>query len=330
MRIKKSFRFSKNLLLLLIITFVNLSCQSANLENKEKSAEIQKQYNVSQNYYNSFTEMSKNNCRDPEIKKLLQSWETEAPTGDFYLCYFTYYVNLGIVKEDNSNVSIPKNQACVIEGDYYIYRDFTVDRSLLSPGIDYLIQGLKKFPTRLDLWEKLMSIFANLGFHNDLANVICDFIDVVTASKEKGLIWYDVNEKSLSERKDCQGNSQLFIENIMKYGNYIVDYYPFPNAAKNYEKIYRKVVELYPYSAHAFNELGYGIGISNPEEALKCYEKAYKLDKTFTTALLNMAIYANILGDKVKIEKYTELLKATGDTKKIQFLEEQVYLLNKN
>ena len=285
---------------------------------------------LSKSYYDKFVNMTNNNPTDENIEDLLVEWEEKAPTGDFYKCRFIYAVNTGVVMEDNSDVEIPENHAFVIDGDYCIFRDYTVYVPVLENGIYYLFDGVHYIANRIDLWENLLFILGKNCYHQDLTDYIFMFLDLIEEARVQKITWIDSGDRPVSEREDYVSDDKLLFDIIVKNANFIVDNYPTMEAFDYYVAIYRRVVEVFPDNAYAYNELGYGIGLSDPEEALECFEKAYKLDKNNINHILNMAIYANVVNDSKKIKKYEKILYKNCDEKTIELYKVNVDYVKNN
>lgn len=327
-----------NIAIFISIISLLAGCSSSKIEQLEEKTreEVPKeqslseiQYKIDLEYYSKFMEMVSNNQYDEEIFDLLDEWKEKSvlDSGDYYLCCYRNYANRAVKIEDNSNVSISDDVAYVSEGDFFIYRDFTVDVTLINEGLESLLKGIELVGNRFDLWEALLFTYANLADYNSLKNSIIWFTTAIEETRAKNYTWYDLHGKPLSERKYFTNYDDLFLLLISKTATCIVDVYPWPQWREQYRDVYRSVVKIFPNNAYVLSELGYGIHTSNLEEALKCFEKAYELNSTNAAIIYNAAYYSYLGKDFEKYEKYKNYLETTGDMQYIQMLKEEIAYL---
>ena len=263
------------------------------------------------------------NQNDPELRNILRQWGKEAPLADYYKCSFIYYFAQGVISEDNTNLNFSEDLPWIKEGKFYRYPKLTVNEPVLKKGLEYLFQGIDKYKNRFDLWQQLVEVLAAFYYHEDLTDVLIAFMDTVQQMENENVGWFVRLNQPISALPNYTNNDTLFYRFIRINADPIVGKYKFKNAFPNYERIYRKFIELYPNDSGAYNELGYSL--VDPNESLKYYEKAYELDNTNKNAILNAAITADYLKIKDKTDKYSKLLYATGDKELIS-----VYEQNKN
>lgn len=305
--------------LLITLSFLGCNSQKGNACSYYSSENELDQLNS--DYWDKFNDMFMANHYDTAMLDVLSQWEKEAPLGDCYKCYFIYYFAQGVTQEDNSLYNIPDDKPYVKDGDIYRYEKLTVDKKVLDKGIDYLTKGIKKFGNRFDLWDQLLQICNSFCYHEELTNTLIWFMNTIEDSRKNDIQWFVRKNYPINTMENYTDNETLFYNCIRYYANGIVENYPEQNAFKNYEKIYRKFVELYPNDSSAYNELGYSIE-DDTEESAQCYEKAYELDHNNEIAILNVALKSHELNDTEKEEKFRKILYDTGNEYLIRVYEE--------
>ena len=311
---KREFLPAKTILLVLLISLSFVSCNKS----------VQKQEEINKEYCTSFLELYKQNPKDPQLEKMLNKWKKKAPLGDFYKCSYFYYYDQSLTLEDNSNIVFPEGHTCINDGTTLKYKDASIDIATLNKAIDFLYNGLEKYPTRIDLWDKLVYVLREMTTLDNLTDALLDFIDNVEYGKINNLKWYmDFNEPV--QNMETEKSYEQFLYGFVKTNAlYILqsEKYEKAQAYKSCEKIFRRVIEVFPENSDAYNELGFCM--AKREDALPFYEKAYELDNSNKVAATNAAITSYILKDTKKSDKYMKIIYDSGDEEEIKYLEDYI------
>lgn len=284
-------------------------------------------------YYDQFIVMFQANPKDKNMLEVLDKWNAEEPDADMYKSYFIYYFNQAVTEEDNSDIDIPEQYAWIDNPDgsnSIVFRDLTLDIDLFNLAIDYIYQqGVQKYPNRIDLWDVTLRVFNQFDMKENLKTALLSFIGVSKSIGDAGLNWYvDFNNPLVVPKFDEEDS--VIRDIIIRNANAIVDNYPEKESPIYYEEIYSTLAELYPNDSYVFNELGYSQFVQSKfSDGLVNYEKAYKLDNTNKTALLNVCIAALVTDNKEKLEVYSKKIYETGDKQLIYSLENQKEVFNK-
>lgn len=324
---KRLFNKTGTILAVLVFAISLFSCSSTKVEStntpSDKIETFPKLKQGKSPYYDQFTDALKTK-NDKSIEEILNNWEKDSPDGDYYKCCFTYYYYKATVPADNSKAGIPDNVAFIEDPDnknILLYRDYTVDKKIMDKGIDYLEEGVKKYPNRIDLWNVLLTVNYQYYFYYDLKNAILDFIEVsyaVDTNLEN--IWYaDFN--NLVVTTNFNEPDSIEREMILRNASSIIDYYPVEDSLKYYEEIFTRLAELYPEDSGVLNELGYVIMFKNIKDAIPYFEKAYELDNNNNNALVNIVICLYATNDVERARYYSKLIYESGDENAINALE---------
>lgn len=323
-------KLNKTGLILLILTLSTMffSCNSTKVEKTEPvfvSAELN---DINVAYWDKFNETFMTNKDDPALLEILSQWEKDAPLADYYMCSFIYYFGQGVIQEDNTHLNFPEEHPWIKEGDIFRYPKLTVNETILNKGIAYLVEGINKYENRFDLWNQLITILAAFFYHDDLTSSLIHFMDTIKVLKKDNIVWYVKHNAPISSLPNYTDNDTLFYNVITQNAGAIIGRFMFNDAYSNYEKICRKLIELYPEDSAAYFELGYSL--ENQTEALKYYDKAYELDNTNKSAIIYAAATAYYINDVEKSEKYKTIIYNSGDEELIESYEANIAAFNSN
>ena len=321
------------ILLILVTTTIFFSCNTTKVETtkveKTQPVFVSADLNdINVAYWNKFNDTFMSNKDDPELLEILSQWKNDAPLADYYMCSFIYYFGQSVISEDNTHLNFPENTPWIQEGDISRYPQTTVNETILNKGIAYLVEGINNFQNRFDLWNQLITVLAAFFYHDDLTDVLLKFMNTIQVMKNDNIVWFVKKNTPISSLPNYTDNDTLFYNVITQNASVIVGRYRFKGAYSNYEKICRKLIELYPEDSAAYFELGYSL--PDQTEALKYYDKAYELDNTNKNAIIYAAATSYYLNDVEKLEKYKTIVYNSGDEELIKTYEANIAAFNNN
>lgn len=325
---KKILRGIGKAILALFIATSFFSCASTGVESQEggknKGTEYEELEYYKSPYYDQFINMFTADNHDPAMEDLFAKWGAESKDGDYYKSCFTYYFNMAIELSNNYD-SIPDDAAYIVlkeDENILVYRNCIMDKATFEYAVNYLKEGVKKYPNRLDLWDVLLKVYDQYYFYYDLKNAVLDFIDVTYNVDSSSGIWYiDLNNVGdITEFSDRDSYTRNL---IFSTSASIIDYFPVEESDSYYEEIFAKLAELYPEDPDVLSELGYIRMFSDIDSAITLLEKSYELSGK-KTCLKNLIICFGIKGDMEKLEYYLQEVLNTEDIELIYAVEQDL------
>jgi tetratricopeptide (TPR) repeat protein len=258
-----------------------------------------------------------------ELSQHLAKWEEIAPQDpELYIAYFNYYFNLGRREgvrigthppEDKEAMALKDPETGEISG--YMYYDTYYDEEHIGLALDYLDEGLKRYPDRLDMHFGKVHVLGVVARYEEQKDAL---LEVLNISSGNGNNWLWHNGEKLDDGfgfmlENIQGRLYAYFnledENA---GNYIIE-------------VSEKIIELYPAVVYPYNNIAavyYSQG--DYEGAIKYFKLAEEQAPFDTIVINNIAYLSAITGDLETALEYYEKLKLYGNEEEKKLAEEQI------
>lgn len=255
-----------------------------------------------------------------ELYQHLQKWEeVAADDPELYIAYFNYYYNLSRNEVLKIKKNPPPGEVIVVndpetgEEVGYLYFEIQFDEEKVNKALEYLDEGLKRYPNRLDMHFGKIHVLGELSRYEEQKNAI---IDVLNISKEIENRWLWHNGEELADAFD------FMLENVQ---GRISKLYNDDNEDDFLLEISWKIIELYPDVVYPYNNIAvvyYSRG--NYQEALKYFTLAEEKNPRDTIVINNIAYLSMIMGDNKTALEYYEKLREYGNDEEKERAEQQI------
>ncbi len=257
---------------------------------------------------------------------MLKKWEKKgANDPDFYVAAFNYYVNHGRKEVLSLQKEQLKGESLVIsdsDGNEagYIGGTIMYDPHDVKKALDYINNGISKFPDRLDLRFGKTYLLGETGDWQAFTNEILAAIDHSSKVSNK---WKWKGGGPLEDPKN------FMLSSIQSYVNQI--YTTEDDSLLPYmEQIAQRVLKYYPDHVESLSNLSLVYMIQGqPDKALPPLLKAEKIDPTDMIVIGNIAHCYKMKGDTTNALKYYENMVKNGDADSKEFAAGQIAKMKK-
>lgn len=270
---------------------------------------------LGQDYYAKFIDLFQNHYEAGAIKNLLDEWNEKSPNDvQYYVAGFNFYFNeskqelvhLDSNPGDKENLVL-KDSLNATAG--YMYSQTTYNDSVFSISQKFLIDGIAKFPKRLDL--RFGRIFA-LGEAKKFDVFTDEILEVIKISKATDLDWIWQDNKPLDDKVNFFKNA------IQDYQNTLYN----EKEDANMMKIAVAMVAYFPNDEIVLSTLGSCYLLDNkPSEALPIFLKANAINSDDTIILNNLGETYLKLNDTVTAKSYFQKMIEIGDEETKKYAE---------
>ncbi len=257
---------------------------------------------------------------------MLKKWEKKgANDSDFYVAAFNYYVNHGRKEIISLQQNAPKGEALIISDTLgnpagYIGGTVTYDQRDVKKALDYISNGISKFPDRLDMRFGKTYL---LGENEDWQAFTSEVIAVIDHSDKIKNKWKWKGGEPLEDAKDFMlGNIQSYVLQIYNTEDDSLLLYM--------AQIAERILKYYPDHIESLSNLSIVYMLQNqPDKALAALLKAEKINPNDMIVLGNIAHCYKMKGDTANAIKYYENIVKNGDSDSKAFAADQLSKLKK-
>ncbi|MEN8186062.1 MAG: tetratricopeptide repeat protein [Bacteroidota bacterium] len=273
-----------------------------------------------QNYHNEF----KKYCKTKDTlsqRQLLRKWEEEKPNeAELYTSYFNYYFSQSFRevvsispnpdKDGNFQITDSLNN---IKG--YINSSTRIIEDYQKKGLEYIDEGIKEYPTRLDMrFGKIYS----LGQYKDWNNFTNEILKTIDYSNVINNQWTWTYNESVEDSKN------FFLSGIQ---DYVLQLYETgdDDLLKNMREISQKVLEYYPNHVESLSNISITYLLTREyDKGIEVLLKAEKINPKDYIVLSNIAHAYKLQGDKEMSIDYYEKTMKYGDDQAKEFARKQI------
>jgi tetratricopeptide (TPR) repeat protein len=182
----------------------------------------------------------------PWAKLIIDNWGEGAENDpQYYIAQFNYYFNISRKEAVGVNGGKPDTDAEFVLSDPqsgevkgYVAPEVTYDKEKVKTGIDYIKQGIKKFPNHYEMRFGLLWLYKDMENFNEYLPVLEESLKWVTQNKPEFIFWNN-NEKKTDVNKFLLENVQGNFFDIMnsekgsmpgdftsRYSDLMIQYFP--------------------------------------------------------------------------------------------------------
>lgn len=259
-------------------------------------------------------------------RNILECWKKSGNRSpEYYIAWFNYYISAAKeetlildteLPAEKEYIELRQTDTLKENTSEYLYSDIHYKIPLIKNSITYIDEGIRKYPSRLDLRLGKIYILQEIKEYDKMSD------EITTTIKYS---------KQINHQWSGEAGSQI-IENKEELLNIIQDYIQnlFYNNEYSYiEKIARFILDIYPDDTVNLSNLAITyIANSKYDEAIKTLLKAYNLSPEDHIILQNLAYSYQQKGDKNNAIKYYKLASIYGTEEIKIFAEEAIRMLN--
>ena len=276
-----------------------------------------------QNYYEKFKKFSEEKNTIQQLK-ILKEWESKNVNDpELYTSYFNYY----FTKSKTEIISINKNsngkdgyqlKDSIGNVAGYIQPNISYNEKYAKKGIEYIEQGIFKFPKRLDMRFGKTYVLGENGNYTEFTNEIIKTIEYSNVIKNE---WTWTKDKKLEDAENFMlGSIQNYVTQLYNTGN--------DDLLENMKNIAETILKYYPNHIESLTNVSIVHLIRKEfDKGLEYLQKAEKINPTDFIVLGNIAQAYKMKDDKVNAIKYYELMKKYGDEDAKASSEENIKIL---
>lgn len=276
-----------------------------------------------QNYYEKFKKFSEEKDTIQQLK-ILKEWESKNVNDpELYTSYFNYY----FTKSKTEIISINKNsngkdgyqlKDSIGNVAGYIQSNISFNEKYAKKGIEYIEQGILKFPKRLDMRFGKTYVLGENENYTEFTNEIIKTIEYSNVIKNE---WTWTKDKKLEDTENFMlGSIQNYVTQLYNTGN--------DDLLENMKNIAETILKYYPNHIESLSNVSIVHLIRKEfDKGLEYLQKAEKINPTDFIVLGNIAQAYKMKDDKVNAIKYYELMKKYGDEDAKASSEENIKIL---
>jgi len=281
-----------------------------------------------QNYKAQFNELIKGNKDSTALKKVLHDWKASKPDdAELYVAFYNYYVlesrvdlialertpkgeeSLKMIGTDSTNKG---EVAYINDGTYY-------KPEYLNVGFAYIDTGIRKFPSRLDMWFGKVYMFGEIKDYKSFTNELIKVVEY-SAKIDNRWTWTD-NEPLKDPKNYLLGSLQDYIVQLYNEGDV---------QANNINKLAGICCKYYPKRVEFLSDYSISFIMRGDfKGALKPLLDAAAIAPEDAIVLNNIAFCYYKNGDKTNAIKYYELAVKFGDDRQKEQANEKLSELRK-
>lgn len=241
---------------------------------------------------------------------VLKEWEAKSPDDpELYVAYFNHYVQKSITEvltmdatsNDTESLQLTDSSGTTAG---FINSEIKINEDDLKKGIEYINNGINKFPDRLDMRFGKIYALGQFGMYDDFTSEIIKTIEYSNNNK---------NRWRWSENALREDGKEMMLESIQ---DYVMQLYETNDDAllENMKQISETVLKYYPDHVQSLSNISVVHLLRNEIDAgLVSLLKAEKVAPTDHIILGNIAQAYKMKGDKKNSLKYYELMFKHGD-----------------
>lgn len=262
-----------------------------------------------------------------EIPQLLLEWEKEEPKNpEMFIANFNFYLQesqqevLRMDTKPSGGQNFIINDTATGEPVAYLYSEIQYDTILFNKAQNYLIDGIKINPNRLDMYFGRIYSLRESGYLKEHVEEIIKVIRI-QATEQPSWLW--------SDNQELEDSEEMFKSSIQDYG-YALFTLEIPYL-EGINTISQEMIKYYPNDIENYSNIGACYLMEeNWEEALNILELAENIDKKDYIVLGNIAYAYKMKGDiKKAISHYKKVVKYAPNEEK-EFAKEQIKMLKKS
>ena len=200
----------------------------------------------------------------------------------------------------------------------YLYSEIVYDAEKIDLALNYLDEGLKRYPERLDMHLGKIHTLDQVSRYEAGKEAL---LEVLNLSVELDNHWLYHDGTELEDGYD------FMIENIQ---GWIYHYFSLDGEGMHdyITEICLRMIELYPECVYAYNDLGAVFYYEkNYAESLKYFKLAAAFNPEDTIVIKNIAHLAEVTGDQDTALEYYKKLQEYGNVEEKELAAEQIRAL---
>ncbi|MRR29363.1 tetratricopeptide repeat protein [bacterium] len=257
--------------------------------------------------------------------KLLVKWEAaDKNDPELYVSYFNYYANQSrhaIVRlestkpDDKKAIQLLDTNNTNGKPVGYLYDDIDFDVAILNKGITYINEGLRRYPTRLDMRFGKIYMYGQIKDYTTFTGEIINTIEYSSQIENK---WTWTDSKNLEEpQKFMLGAIQDYIMQLYDTNN--------DSLLDNMKSIAETVLKYYPNHVESMSNIAIVHLVRGEyDKALDELLPAEKLSPKDNVILNNIAEAYKRKSDKANAIRFYQKLIQYGDAKAKKYAKEQI------
>ena len=245
-----------------------------------------------QSFYKDFTS-ALNAKNTSKMEEILKAWDfADSNDPELYVAYFNFYT----VKS--------KDAVGVVSTGY--------DANYSKKALEYISEGIERFPTRFDMRVAKVYMLANLKEFSSLTSEVIKTIEYSAKIK---------NDWKGSEFRIIDEPVEMFYGAIVEFQGLL---YKEKNTAlySNMLKISEAMIRHYPQHVQSMLDISTVYVRQNKyNESIDILQKAIKIEPQNTILNYNLAYVYEMKGEKANAKKYFEVVVANATEKENQLKE---------
>lgn len=281
-----------------------------------------------QSYKESFYTLYSNKDTTGQ-RELLEKWHQNDPNdSELFVAYFNYYVGLSREEVIVMGTDVSSEESLELKGkdstgqeiNASIYSQTQFNESLLFKGIEFIDQGIEKYPNRLDMRFGKIYMLGQIEHYEEFTSEIIETINYSTVNE---------NQWTWDGNRAVENPKGFLLTSIQDYQAQL--YETNDDALlNNMEQIALAILKLYPDHVESQTNLSVVYLLQKKyEKALVPLKQAEKIDPKDYVVLGNIAHAYKMLGDKDNAIKYYKLTQKYGDKESKAYAKSQIKELKK-
>lgn len=278
----------------------------------------------SQDFYSEYLNLFQKHYDAKKIENLLKKWkQKEGNDIKYYIAGFNFYLKESKKEIVRLDTKEGQEKNFVIKDSLnnkvgYIYSEIVQIDSIFSISQNFLAEGIKLFPKRLDLRFGKIYTLGEAKKYNVFTDEI---LNVIQLSKTNNYAWLWDEDKTLEDPINFFKNA------IQDYENTLFN----ANQNSNLMKIAIEMHHLFPDDPIAMSTLGSSYLLEgNNQEALRLFNLAFKINPEDTIVMNNLGETYSRLKDYDNAKKYYSLMIVKGDEETKKYAEAKLKKLEEN
>ena len=228
-----------------------------------------------------------------KMEEILKAWDfADSNDAELYVAYFNFY-------------TVKSQQAIGLIGTGY-------DSNYSKKALEYITEGIDRFPTRFDMRVAKIYMLANLKEFSTLTSEVINAIEHSVKIK---------NDWKGSEFRIMDDPVEMFYGAIVEFQGLL---YKEKNPAlyNNMLKISETMIKHYPQNVQSMLDIStVYVRQKKYNESIDILQKAIKIEPQNTILNYNLAYVYEMKGEKANAKKYFEFVIANATNKESQLKE---------
>src|SRR5690554_130963 len=262
-----------------------------------------------------------------ELSQHLAKWEEIDPYDpELYIAYFNYHFDLSRQERIGIKEQPPQDEEVISltdpetgEAAGYIHSEIYYDEDHINLALEYLDEGLKRYPDRLDMHLGKIHTLGLVSRYEEQKDALIAVLNISSRNGNNWL-WHD-GEKLADGFSNILENTQSRLYQYFQLKD--------ENGYDYIIAVSEKIIELYPEVAYSYNNIAaVHYHRRDYQEAIKYFKLAEEKAPYDTIVISNIAYLSKVTGDIETALEYYEKLKLYGNEEEKDFAGEQIRTLS--